>query len=155
VRRSWQLPGGPKLRGRGPGGAVLRDRPAGLGGPADRGRAAGTRPRPGAGAVGTAADHVLADGYPLDALDRGYRALGLAAADGDKVFRQLVLARIIEPADKLDSVRVLEEAGIADGGPSAGSSRAIDGYQQDREWAAAHGRQQLGRISAVPRGSVD
>ncbi len=29
------------------------------------------------------------------------------------MFRQLVLARIIEPVSKLDSVRVLEEAGIA------------------------------------------
>ena len=30
---------------------------------------------------------------------------------GDEVFRQLVLARIIEPASKQDSLRVLEEAG--------------------------------------------
>jgi hypothetical protein len=29
------------------------------------------------------------------------------------VFRQLVLARIIEPVSKLDSIRVLEEAGVA------------------------------------------
>jgi hypothetical protein len=29
------------------------------------------------------------------------------------VFRHLVLARIIEPASKLDSLRVLEEAGVA------------------------------------------
>jgi hypothetical protein len=29
------------------------------------------------------------------------------------VFRELVLARIIEPAGKLDSLRVLEEAGLA------------------------------------------
>ena len=35
------------------------------------------------------------------------------AAGGDEVFRQLVLARIIEPASKLDSLRVLEEAGVA------------------------------------------
>jgi hypothetical protein len=46
----------------------------------------------------------------VDALERGYRALGLeAAAGGDEVFRHLVLARIIEPASKLDSLRVLEE----------------------------------------------
>jgi len=35
------------------------------------------------------------------------------AAGGDEVFRGLVLARIIEPASKLDSLRVLEEAGAA------------------------------------------
>jgi hypothetical protein len=33
------------------------------------------------------------------------------AGGGDEVFRQLVLARIIEPTSKLDSLRVLEEAG--------------------------------------------
>jgi hypothetical protein len=36
-----------------------------------------------------------------------------AAAGGDEVFRDLVLARIIEPTSKLDSLRVLEEAGAA------------------------------------------
>ena len=47
-----------------------------------------------------------------DALERGFRVLGLdAAAGGDSVFRDLVLARIIEPVSKLDSLRVLEEAG--------------------------------------------
>jgi hypothetical protein len=52
-------------------------------------------------------------GHLLDALDRGYRVLGLdGAAGGDEVFRQLVLARIIEPASKIDSLRVLEEAGL-------------------------------------------
>jgi hypothetical protein len=35
------------------------------------------------------------------------------AAGGDEVFRDLVLARIIEPVSKLDSLRVLEEAGLA------------------------------------------
>ena len=35
------------------------------------------------------------------------------AAGGDEVFRHLVLARIIEPVSKLDSLRVLEEAGAA------------------------------------------
>jgi hypothetical protein len=34
-------------------------------------------------------------------------------AGGDEVFRDLVLARIIEPVSKLDSLRVLEEAGVA------------------------------------------
>ena len=53
-------------------------------------------------------------GCLLDALEHGYRVLGLEdAAGGDDVFRQLVLARIIEPVSKLDSIRVLEEAGVA------------------------------------------
>jgi hypothetical protein len=53
-------------------------------------------------------------GCLVDALSRGYEVLGLAAATGgDEVFRQLVLARIIEPVSKLDSLRVLEEAGVA------------------------------------------
>jgi hypothetical protein len=53
-------------------------------------------------------------GCLLDALSHAYRVLGLEdAAGGDEVFGQLVLARIIEPASKADSLRVLEEAGAA------------------------------------------
>ena len=52
-----------------------------------------------------------------DALSRGYEVLGFdRAAGGDEVFRDLVLARIIEPTSKADSLRVLEETGV--GGPS-------------------------------------
>jgi hypothetical protein len=52
-------------------------------------------------------------GHLVDAIERAYRALGLEdAAGGDEVFRRLVLARIIEPASKQDSLRVLEEAGV-------------------------------------------
>jgi hypothetical protein len=52
-------------------------------------------------------------GCPLDALDRAYRVPELEdAAGGDDVFRHLVLARIIEPVSKLDSIRVLGEAGV-------------------------------------------
>jgi hypothetical protein len=53
-------------------------------------------------------------GHLLDALEHAYRVLGLEqAAGGDEVFRQLLLARVIEPVSKLDSLRVLEEAGVA------------------------------------------
>ncbi len=53
-------------------------------------------------------------GCLLDALARGYEVLGFGrASGGDEVFRDLVLARIIEPTSKLDSLRVLEEAGTA------------------------------------------
>ena len=52
-------------------------------------------------------------GHLWNALERGYDVLGFTvAAGGDEVFRDLVLARIIEPTSKLDSLRVLEEAGI-------------------------------------------
>jgi hypothetical protein len=70
-------------------------------------------------------------GCLLDALSRAYDVLGFdRAAGGDEVFRGLVLARIIEPASKLDSLRVLEEAGAA-----AASYRTVlrrlPGYAQE------------------------
>ncbi|HLI77315.1 MAG TPA: IS1634 family transposase, partial [Acidobacteriaceae bacterium] len=53
-------------------------------------------------------------GHLWDALCRAYDALGFPQATGhDEVFRQIVLARIIEPTSKQDSLRVLEEAGVA------------------------------------------
>jgi hypothetical protein len=56
-------------------------------------------------------------GCLADALEHAYRVLGFEeASGGDEVFAQLVAARIIEPVSKLDSLRVLEEAGLA--GPS-------------------------------------
>src|ERR1022692_5295206 len=52
-------------------------------------------------------------GHLIDAVSRAYDALGFGRpAGGDEVFRDLVLARIIEPVSKLDSLRVLEEAGL-------------------------------------------
>lgn len=52
-------------------------------------------------------------GHLWDALCAAYDTLGFDdAAGGDEVFRHLVLARIIEPSSKLDSLRVLAEAGI-------------------------------------------
>ena len=49
-----------------------------------------------------------------DALCRVYDVLGFdQAAGADDVFRQLVLARIIEPTSKADSLRVLDETGVA------------------------------------------
>ena len=56
-------------------------------------------------------------GHLWDALTRAYDVLGFGAAAGaDEVFRDLVLARIIEPTSKVDSLRVLDETGV--GGPS-------------------------------------
>lgn len=48
-----------------------------------------------------------------DSLWVGYQVLGFdAATGGDEVFRDLVLARIIEPTSKADSLWVFAEAGI-------------------------------------------
>ena len=59
-------------------------------------------------------------GCLLDAPDGGYRVLGLdEAAGGDGVFRQLVLARIIEPASKIGS---FEPAQAGDVGSAACAS---------------------------------
>jgi hypothetical protein len=52
-------------------------------------------------------------GYLWGALCLAYEVLGLDRAAGrDEVFRDLVLARIIEPTSKLDSLRVLAETGV-------------------------------------------
>jgi hypothetical protein len=49
-----------------------------------------------------------------DALGCGYDVLGFdKAASGHDVFRQLVLARILEPTSKAESLRLLDEAGVA------------------------------------------
>ena len=68
------------------------------------------------------------------------------------MFRHLVLARIIEPVSKLDSLRVLEEAGIAPAS-YATLKRRLPAYAQE-EWrqglsaaCAAHAR--LGPASLV------
>ncbi len=89
----------------------------------------------------------------VDSLERAYRVLGLEdAAGGDDVFRHLVLARIIEPSSKLDSLRVLEEAGVA---PASYRTlkRRLPVYAQEAwrqglsEACAAHAR--LGPASLV------
>ena len=47
------------------------------------------------------------------ALCAAYRVLGFeSVAQGDNVFRDLVLARVIEPTSKLDAARVLMEIGV-------------------------------------------
>ena len=81
--------------------------------------------------------------------DRPTGVLGFDEAAGrDEVFRQLVLARIIEPTSKLDSLRVLEEAGAP--APSYPTlNRRLPAWAQEpwrqrlSEACAAHAR--LGR----------
>jgi hypothetical protein len=85
-------------------------------------------------------------GCLLDALEQAWRVLGLEdATRGDQVFFDLVAARIIEPLTKLDSLRVLEEAGVA---PASYRTvlRRLPGYAKD-SWrqkisaaCAAHAR---------------
>jgi hypothetical protein len=110
---------------------------------------------PGFGAAGGAALPITSSrmGVLLDALVRGYEVLGLGRAAGrDEVFRQLVTARIIEPVSKLDSLRVLEEAGVVP--PSYATLKrrlpvyAKDAFRQGLSAAcAAHAR--LGRATLV------
>lgn len=45
-------------------------------------------------------------------LQEAYRVLGFDQATGDRVFEQLVLARIVEPASKVDTIRILKELGV-------------------------------------------
>lgn len=47
-----------------------------------------------------------------EALATAYQVLGLDWACGDEVFQQLVLARVVEPTSKRDSIRVLDEIGV-------------------------------------------
>jgi Transposase DDE domain len=73
--------------------------------------------------VGSQAAHLW------EALSRAYDALGFdRVAGADDVFRQLVLARIIEPTSKLDAARVLEEAGVASPAPYATLKRRLPVY---------------------------
>jgi hypothetical protein len=79
-------------------------------------------------------------GHLWDGLSSAYDALGFSrAVGGDEVFRQLVLARIIEPTSKQDSLRVLAEAGV-DAISYATVKRRLQGYADDawrRKLAAA------------------
>jgi len=85
-------------------------------------------------------------GCLLDGLSRGYDVLGFGrAAGGDAVFRDLVLARIIEPVSKLDSLRVLEEAGVAPAS-YATLKRRLPAYAKDT-W-----RQQISAACAAHAG---
>ena len=92
-------------------------------------------------------------GHLLDSLERAYQVLGFAdATGGDEVFAQLVLARSIEPVSKLDSARVLEEAGAAAASYRTVTRRlrayARDSWRQKISAAcAAHAR--LGPASLV------
>jgi Transposase DDE domain len=85
-------------------------------------------------------------GCLVDSLSRGYRVLGFdQATAGDEVFGQLVLARIIEPVSKLDSLRVLEEAGLTPA-PYRTVTRRLRAFAED-SW-----RQQISAACAAHAG---
>jgi hypothetical protein len=87
--------------------------------------AAAQRLAEGQGSLDLGLDTAGSDGEPLEilssqsshlweALCRAYGALGFdAVLGGDRVLRDLVLARIIEPTSKIDAERVLGETGLA------------------------------------------
>jgi hypothetical protein len=95
--------------------AVARQRMAGGQGELDLGIDGAPGPGPGdpvapAGVLPITSSRM---GHLIGALNRAYDVLGFdVATGGDRAFRDLVLARIIEPTSKLDSLRVLDEAGI-------------------------------------------
>ena len=67
-----------------------------------------------------------------DALCAAYRFLGFeSATKGDTVFRDLVLARIIEPSSKVDAERVLIEVGVSPAS-YATVKRRLRGYAQPK-----------------------
>jgi hypothetical protein len=89
--------------------ALARQRLAGGQDELDLGLVSDARPAPGAPLPITSSRMA----HLWNALGHAYEVLGFAqATGGDEVFRQLVLARIIEPTSKLDSLRVLEETGV-------------------------------------------
>jgi hypothetical protein len=66
--------------------------------------------------------------HQWDALCTAYRILRFeSATKGDSVFRDRVLARIIEPTSKIDAARVLEEVGV-DAASYATVKRRLRGY---------------------------
>jgi hypothetical protein len=78
-----------------------------------------------------------------DGLSAAYDGLGFdRASGGDEVFRQLVLARIIEPTSKQDSLRVLAETGIEAVPSYATLKRRLPG------WATEGFRQELAAACA-------
>jgi hypothetical protein len=81
-------------------------------------------------------------GHLWDSLARAYDELGFDVAVGDEVFRQLVLARIIEPTSKADAPRVIAEAGVA-----AASDRTIT--RRLRLYSAIGFREQLAAACAA------
>lgn len=81
-------------------------------------------------------------------MEQAYRALGLEdPAGGDDVFRHLLPTRIIGLSSKLDSLRVLEEAGVT---PMSYATlkRRLPVYAED-EWRQRLSRRHLGTLDCA------
>lgn len=77
-----------------------------------------------------------------EVLEQAYERIGFPGAVDDAVFKQLVLARIVEPTSKLDSLRVLEELNVGKV-PSYATlkrrlARSVEEKWQDAVSAAAY-----------------
>ncbi len=84
-----------------------------------------------------------------DVLEQAYADLGFDAV-GTDAFRRLVLARVIEPASKVDTIRVLAELGIPS--PSLRTIwRTLARSIQD-DWRAVSRRPHTSMRPAVPAG---
>lgn len=75
------------------------------------------------------------------ALEDAYDRLGFTAAVDDETFRKLVLARVVEPTSKADTIRVLDELGVA--APSLRTiwrtlARCVENDWRDRLSTAAY-----------------
>lgn len=74
-----------------------------------------------------------------DTLASLYDPLGFTDAVNDRVFRDLVIARIIEPASKLDTIRILENLGLkapSNSGIHRSLNQAADNNYRDKFSAA-------------------
>lgn len=70
-------------------------------------------------------------GHLIDAIAGAYTALGFdRATDDDRVFADLVMARIVQPGSKLDSVETLAEIGVASASYRT-IKRRLPGYAAD------------------------
>lgn len=113
--------------------AALLPAPAALLPEVDPATAGSVRARAVAGTVSGTASQLL-----YEALSRVYADLGFEEA-ADRVFRDLVIARVVEPTSLLDSPRVLKDLGVA---PASYSTmkralrRAHEGGYRDRLAAA-------------------
>jgi hypothetical protein len=112
-------------------GLAVRGEQALLPSPSTPARAGGSVPAP--RVVATASDLLY------QALAGVYDGLGFHDAVGDEVFRDLVLARVVEPTSLLDSGRVLGELGV-----DAASERTMR-----RTLARAHRRGYRDRLAAA------
>lgn len=105
----------------------------------------GVSPRRVDGQPGSATIRAKSNAVLWQVLQGVYARLGFDTIDDD-AFAKLVLARLIEPTSKADSVRVLDELGIdiwAPSHPRHPAPSGMDGVEEDRPEAHASARPAL------------